>query len=105
MVAEAIGTAKACGASGLILMRADSAFYTRKVLWACRGNGAYFSVTTRIDTKIRAACEGIAAEAWIDIKYPQAIWDDDEGQWISRADRRNCLHRLRRHPAMRSPPD
>jgi hypothetical protein len=85
MVAEAIGTAKACGATGLILMRADSAFYAKKVLWACRRHGARFSVTTRIDAKIRAACSGIAADAWIDIKYPQAIWDEDEKRWISDA--------------------
>jgi hypothetical protein len=85
MLAETIGTAKACGASGLILVRADSAFYTKKVIWACRRHGAYFSVTTRIDAKIRAACQGIAAEAWIDIRYPQAIWDEDEGRWISDA--------------------
>jgi hypothetical protein len=85
MVAEAIGTAKACGARGLILMRADSAFYAKKVIWACRRHGAYFSVTTRIDAKIRAACEGIAEHRWIDIKYPQAIWDEDEQRWISDA--------------------
>jgi hypothetical protein len=29
-----------------------------------------FSVTTRIDAKIRAACDSIAASEWIDIKYP-----------------------------------
>jgi hypothetical protein len=85
MVAEAIGTGKACGASGLILMRADSAFYTKKVVWACRRHGAYFSVTTRIDAKIRAACSGIAEDQWIDIKYPEAVWDEDEGRWISDA--------------------
>src|SRR5439155_23050333 len=85
MVAEAIGTAKACGATGLIVVRADSAFYAKKVLWACRRHGARFSVTTRIDAKIRAACEGIATDAWIDIKYPQAIWDEDEQRWISDA--------------------
>jgi hypothetical protein len=85
MVTEAIGTAKACGAGALTVVRMDSAFYTKKVIWACRRHGARFSVTTRIDAKIRAACSGIAAEAWIDIKYPQAIWDDDEQRWISDA--------------------
>src|SRR5437762_1606983 len=85
MVAEAIGTAKVCGATGLIVVRMDSAFYAKKILWACRRNGARFSVTTRIDAKIRAACEGIAENQWIDIKYPEAIWDEDEGRWISDA--------------------
>ncbi len=85
MVAEAIGTAKACGASGLVVVRMDSAFYAKKVIWACRRHGARFSVTTRIDAKIRAACEGITADQWIDIRYPQAIWDEDEKRWISDA--------------------
>jgi hypothetical protein len=85
LVAEAIGTAKDCGATGLIVMRADSAFYTRKVVWACRRNGVCFSVTTRIDAKIRTTCEGIPQDRWVDIKYPQAIWDEDEQRWISDA--------------------
>jgi len=85
LVAEAIGTAKACGATGLIVMRADSAFYTKKVVWACRRGGVYFSVTTRIDAKIRAACQAIGEDRWVDIKYPQAIWDADEQRWISDA--------------------
>jgi len=85
MVAEAIGTAKACGAGGLVVVRMDSAFYAKKVIWACRRNGARFSVTTGIDAKIRAACEGIAADRWVDIRYPQAIWDEDEQRWISDA--------------------
>jgi hypothetical protein len=67
------------------VVRMDSAFYAKKVLWACRRNGARFSVTTRIDAKIRAACEGIAEHQWVGIRYPRAIWDEDEGRWISDA--------------------
>jgi hypothetical protein len=85
LVAEAIGTAKACGAAGLVVVRMDSAFYAKKVIWACRRHGARLSVTTRIDAKIRTTCEGIAKNTWIDIKYPQAIWDEDEQRWISDA--------------------
>src|SRR6266568_5280943 len=87
MVVEAIGTAKACGAGGLIVVRADSAFYARKVVWACRRHGARFSVTTRIDAKIRAACQGITEDRWVDIRYPQAVWDDDTAR---RAAHRRC---------------
>jgi hypothetical protein len=85
LVAEAIGTAKACGATGLIVARADSAFYAKKVIWACRRHGVRFSVATRIDAKIRATCEAIAEDRWVDIKYPQAIWDEQEQRWISDA--------------------
>jgi Transposase DDE domain group 1 len=85
LVAEAIGTAKAAGATGLIVMRADSAFYTKKVVWTCRRHGVYFSVATRMDAKIRAACDAIGEDRWVDIKYPQAIWDEEEQRWISEA--------------------
>jgi Transposase DDE domain group 1 len=84
-VAEAIGTARACGARGLIVVRMDSAFYAKAVIWACRRNKARFSVTARMDAKIRTACEAIPEHAWVDIKYPQAIWDEDEQRWISDA--------------------
>lgn len=85
MIAEAITTARSCGASGEIVVRADSAFYAKTVIGTCRRKGVRFSVTTRIDAKIRAACESITDEQWVDIKYPQAVWDDDAQRWISDA--------------------
>jgi Transposase DDE domain group 1 len=85
MIAEAITTARACGASGEIVVRADSAFYAKTVIGTCRRRGVRFSVTCRIDAKIRAACEGIAETAGVDIQYPQAIWDEDQQRWISDA--------------------
>lgn len=85
MITEAITTARLCGVTGEIVVRADSAFYTKTVISACRRRQVRFSVTTRIDAKIRAACESIADDEWIDIKYPQAVWDDDAGRWISDA--------------------
>jgi len=84
-IAEAITTARSCGASGQIVVRADSAFYAKTVISTCRRRDVRFSITTRIDAKIRAACESIDADQWIDIKYPQAIFDEDTGRWISDA--------------------
>lgn len=85
MISEAITTARSCGASGEIVVRADSAFYAKAVISGCRRRGVRFSVTTRIDAKIRAACDGIAEDQWVDIRYPQALWDEDAGRWISDA--------------------
>ncbi len=85
MIAEVITTARSCGASGEIVVRADSAFYAKTVIGVCRRRGVRFSVTTRIDAKIRTACAGIGEDQWIDIKYPQAVWDADEQRWISDA--------------------
>jgi hypothetical protein len=84
-IAEAITTARACGASGEIVVRADSAFYAKTVIAACRRRNVRFSITTRIDAKIRAACDSIGEDQWIDIRYPQAIWDEDQQRWISDA--------------------
>ncbi|MFU8854696.1 IS1380 family transposase [Micromonospora sp. SL1-18] len=85
MITEAITTARACGATGEIVVRADSAFYAKTVISACRRRDVRFSVTTRIDAKIRTACDSINEDEWIDIRYPQAVWDDDTGRWISDA--------------------
>ena len=84
-IAEAITTARACGATGDIVVRADSAFYAKTVIAACRRQNVRFSLTTRIDAKIRAACERISEDQWIDIRYPQAVYDEDTGRWISDA--------------------
>ena len=85
-VAESIGTARAAGATGLLIARMDSAFYNAATIAACRRGGARFSVTARMDRKIRRAIGQIPEHAWTGIRYPQAIWDDDEQRWISDAE-------------------
>jgi hypothetical protein len=84
-VAEAIVAAKACGGSGEIIVRMDSAFYAKKVIWTARRHKVRFSVTARMDRKTQKAAQSIQEDRWVDIKYPQAIWDDREGRWISDA--------------------
>jgi hypothetical protein len=85
-VAEAIGTARAAGATGLLVVRMDSAFYNAATIAACRRGGARFSVTARMDPKIRRTIGQIPDHAWVGIRYPQAIFDDDEQRWISDAE-------------------
>jgi Transposase DDE domain group 1 len=86
VVAQAIGVAIDCGATGEIIVRADSAFYAKNVLWACRRKGARFSITVRIGAKIRPAIAAIGEHAWLPIKYPNAVWDADEQRWVSEAE-------------------
>ena len=50
-------------------MRADSAFYSRAMLWACRKAGARFSVTVRMNRSVRAAIDAIPDDAWTPIPY------------------------------------
>ncbi|MFE4960677.1 transposase [Streptomyces sp. NPDC056653] len=80
-VAETIRTARACGASGLLVMRADSAFYGADVVNSCRALGARFSITVRMNASIKAAIARIDENAWTPIKYPKAVWDEEGQCW------------------------
>jgi hypothetical protein len=56
------------------------------VLGAIRAGGACFSVTVRMDPKIRAAIAAIPRPAWTPITYPRAVWDEDQQRLISDAE-------------------
>src|SRR6516225_937058 len=86
MAAQAIGTARACGCTGMIVVRLDSAFYNAAVIGAIRRQGAFFSVTVPMNASIRAAIAAIPDDAWTPIRYPRAIWDDQLGAWVSDAE-------------------
>ena len=86
LVADALATAKAAGATGLLVLRADSAFYSHDVIAAACRHGAGFSITARQDPAVRKAIATIADDAWTPIKYPNAICDEDQQRWISDAE-------------------
>jgi hypothetical protein len=83
--AEAIKTARAIGCGGLLIVRADSSYYSAAFCGAVRRGGARFSVTVNMDPKIAAAIAAIPEEAWTAIRYPRAIWDDQLRCWVSDA--------------------
>jgi hypothetical protein len=78
-------TAAATAAASEIVLRADSAFYSRAVIAACRRAGVRFSITVRIDAKIRRTIATIGEGAWTEIRYSQPVWDDEQQRFISRA--------------------
>ncbi len=84
-LADAIAAAHRAGATGTICCRLDSAYYNHRVVAAIKTAGARFSITARMDNAVQRAIAGIDENAWISIKYPQAIWDEDEQRWISDA--------------------
>ncbi len=86
LLTEALGTAREAGATGIIVVRADSAYYAGAFVSAARRGGARFSVTVRMDPKIRRAITTIEETAWVPIKYPNAIFDERTGSWISDAE-------------------
>jgi hypothetical protein len=69
-----------------MLMRADSAYYGHAVVGAAVKAGAEVSVTVRLDAKVKAAIAAISEDAWTTIAYPNAVYDEATGRWISVAE-------------------
>ncbi len=86
LIADALVTARACGSRGLTILRADSAYYTHDVMAAAHRGGARFSVTARMNPAVIRAIAGIEPDAWVPIRYPNAVWDDDEQRLVSDAE-------------------
>ena len=86
MVAQAIGTARAAGASGQILVRGDSAYGSRAVVRSCIRAGAQFSLVMTRNPAIERAIAAIDETAWTPVSYPGAVRDPDTGGWISDAE-------------------
>jgi hypothetical protein len=86
LVADAVLTARRCGVRGPIVLRADSAYYGHEVVAAARRHQAHFSVTARKDKAVTAAIAAIPDDAWVPIRYPRAIYDEQLGQWVSDAE-------------------
>jgi hypothetical protein len=84
--ARALAAARACGATGTIVVRLDSGFYSAAVLAAIRRAGAYFSVTVPLYAKVCAVIAAVPPDAWTPIRYPRALWDDQLECWVSDAE-------------------
>jgi Transposase DDE domain group 1 len=69
-VNELAGRVRRAGASGLLSLRADSGFWSAKVLTACRRHRIRFSITVRQTSTVAAAIAAIPEHAWADIDYP-----------------------------------
>jgi hypothetical protein len=86
LLADALATARRAGATGLVIVRADSAYYCHDVIAAARRAGARFSITARHTPAVIRAITTIPEHAWVPIRYPNAIWDDEQQRWISDAE-------------------
>jgi hypothetical protein len=89
LVADALKTIRSSrpdGATGSVLVRADSAFYGSPTIGAAVRAGAQVSVTVRMTPNIKAAIASITDDAWTTIEYTDAIIDEDTGELISSAE-------------------
>ena len=86
MIAQAIATARAAGATGKILVRGDSAYGNHAVVRACLRGKAQFSLVMTKNPAITRAIAAIPDTAWTPVRYPGAVQDPDTGAWISDAE-------------------
>ncbi|MFT4286902.1 IS1380 family transposase, partial [Nocardioides sp.] len=87
LVGDAVRTTRRLlGKTRLVLVRMDSAFYGRAAVHAALKGGAAVSVTVRMDPAVKKAIAAIGDEAWTPIEYTDAIFDEETGTWISRAE-------------------
>lgn len=82
LVSDALATATRRGATGLVILRADSAYYNHAVIDAATRAGARFSITARSSKPLSRAIASIDEDAWTPIHDPNAIWDEDEQRLI-----------------------
>ena len=73
-------------ATGMILVRTDSAYYGSAVMKAAIRAGAMVSITARMNSLVKAAISTIPDTAWTPIKYTNAIFDETTGRWVSDAE-------------------
>ncbi len=90
LIADALATTKTITkgrtGAGLVILRADSAYYSHDVIAAARRGGARFSVTARMNATVVTAISAIPESAWTPIQYPNAIWDEQEHRLVSDAE-------------------
>jgi hypothetical protein len=97
VIAQAIATARAAGATGKILVRGDSAYGSRVVVRACvRGKAEFYLVMTKNRAR-RRAIAAIPETPWTTVRYPGAVHDPDTGAWISNAEVAEVPYTTLRH--------
>ena len=70
-VRELVGRARRAGATGPLTLRADSGFYSRNVVRACREHNVAYSITARLTPKLVGVIEAIPQESWEPIAYTE----------------------------------
>lgn len=84
-LAETLAVARRIAPRARIVVRADSKFYTAKIVATAARYGASVSLTTGTNPDITSTIAAIDEAAWTPIHYPQAFVDTDTGELISDA--------------------
>jgi hypothetical protein len=70
-VRELVGRCRRAGSSGPLTLRADSGFYSKHVVKACRDHDVRYSITAPQNSGVKRAIEGIGEDAWVGIDYTE----------------------------------
>jgi hypothetical protein len=79
LVADTLVIAEACGATGVLVLRTDSAFYSSDVTAAVLRHKACFSINAR-------RLPPSAQRSRVPIRYTNAVYDEASRRWISDAE-------------------
>lgn len=69
-IEELVARIRRAGASGEVLMRADSGFWSRRLIDTLERLGVKFSITVNMNPAVRSAIEQIPDSGWVPITYP-----------------------------------
>ena len=86
LLAQTVTRARSAGVSCRLMVRADSAYYGWALVGAALRHDLWFSVTARMTPTVQAAITSIDQGTWTPIKYPKAIFDQEQQRWISDAE-------------------
>jgi hypothetical protein len=97
-VAETLARLRGAGATGAVVLRADSGFYLADVLAGCRRHGVRFSIGARMIGRMRALIAAIDESAWTPVPYFEPGAAVAELGWLAfdrehRRDGRPARHR------------
>ena len=86
LIGDTLATLRKATTPGLVIVRADSAYFNHDTIAAITAGGAKFSITARMNKAVTGTIATIDEQAWTTIRYPQAIWDEAQQVWISDAE-------------------
>lgn len=70
-LAESVARVRRAGATGALVVRADSGFWSKGFIGRCRALGVAFSITVRQTPQVKEATASIGESAWEAIDYPE----------------------------------
>jgi hypothetical protein len=86
LIGDALATLRKATTPGMVIVRADSAYFNHDTIAAIIQRGAKFSITARLNSAVTRTIATIDEQAWTAIRYPHAIFDEAQQTWISDAE-------------------